>query len=335
MGKIREGDIVSILVTGGAGYIGSVTVELARARGREVVVLDDLSTGHRAAVPPDVVLVEASVGDATVVERTAREHGVTAALHFAGRSRVAESVEDPGLYYRVNVRGAVGLMMGLERAGVRCFIFSSSASVYGSTGSGPLSEESPLAPSNPYGFTKVAVERMLADFSLAYGWRTIALRYFNAAGATQAHGEDHRPETHLIPLALQTARGEGAALEIFGTDYSTPDGTCVRDYIHVEDLAEAHVLALEALDEGHAGGVYNLGNGRGFTVREVLQAVETVTGRPVPVRDGPRRAGDPPMLVASAQRARLDLGWRPRRSELEDIIASAAAWMKKHPDGYL
>jgi UDP-glucose 4-epimerase len=325
---------VSILVTGGAGYIGSVTVEVLRARGRQVVVLDDFSTGHRGAVPPDVTLVEASVGDATVVERTVREHGVTAALHFAARSQVAESVEDPGLYYRVNVRGAVGLITGLERAGVQRFIFSSSASVYGSNEQGPLSEESPLAPSNPYGFTKVAVERMLADFSRAYGWQTIALRYFNAAGATAAHGEDHRPETHLIPLALRAARGEGGPLEIYGTDYSTPDGTCVRDYIHVEDLAEAHVLALEALDAGQAAGIYNLGNGRGFTVHEVLQAVEAVTGNRVPVRVGERRAGDPPMLVASAQRARLDLRWRPHRSELEDIIASAATWMEKHPKGY-
>jgi len=217
---------------------------------------------------------------------------------------------------------------------VRRLIFSSSASVYGESQQGPLSEDAPVAPNNPYGFTKVTVERSLADFSSAYGWRVTSLRYFNAAGATEARGEAHRPETHLIPLAIRAARGEGLPLEIYGTDYATPDGTCVRDYIHVADLAEAHVLALEALDAGKRGGIFNLGNGRGFTVREVLQAVEAATGKPVPVKEGPRRPGDPPMLVASAQRARVELGWRPHRGDLEDIIASAAAWMEEHPGGY-
>jgi UDP-glucose-4-epimerase GalE len=217
---------------------------------------------------------------------------------------------------------------------VRRFIFSSSASVYGGGQQGPLSEDAAVAPNNPYGFTKLALERALADFATAYGWRAVSLRYFNAAGATEALGEDHRPETHLIPLAIRAAWGQGPPLEIYGTDYATPDGTCVRDYIHVADLAEAHVLALEALDAGHRGGPFNLGNGRGFTVREVLQAVEAATGKPVPVKEGPRRPGDPPMLVASAQQARVELGWRPRRGDLEDIIASAAAWMWSHPQGY-
>ena len=326
---------MKVLVIGGAGYVGSHAVLALQAANIGVVVLDDLSTGHRSAVPPDVTFVRAGAGDAGAVERVCRERGVSAALHFAALSSVAESVEQPARYYQANVADGLALLGALERAGVRRFIFSSSASVYGGA-SGPLSESAPLAPGNPYGFTKVILERALADFAAAYGWRSIALRYFNAAGASAAHGEDHRPESHLIPLAIRAARGGGAAppLEIYGTDYATPDGTCVRDYIHVADLAEAHVLALEALDSGHGGGIYNLGSGRGFTVREVLQAVEAATGRPVPVKAGPRRPGDPPMLVASAQRARVDLGWRPHRGEIEDIIASAAAWMEKHPEGY-
>jgi len=325
---------VAILVTGGAGYIGSVTVEVLRARGREVVVLDDLTTGHAEAIPPGVPLVRGSVGDEDRVGQLCRDHGVTAVLHFAARSSVAESVAEPALYWNVNVADAIRLFGELEGAGVRRFIFSSSASVYGGGQQGPLSEEAVVAPNNPYGFTKVALERALADFATAYGWRAVSLRYFNAAGATEERGEDHRPETHLIPLAIRAAWGQGPPLEIYGTDYATPDGTCVRDYIHVADLAEAHVLALEALDAGHRGGIFNLGNGRGFTVREVLQAVETATGKPVPVKEGPRRPGDPPMLVASAQRARVELGWRPHRGDLEDIIASAAAWMRSHPDGH-
>jgi UDP-glucose 4-epimerase len=325
---------MAILVTGGAGYIGSVTVEVLRGRGRDVVVLDDLTTGHAAAIPAGVPLVRGSVGDEDRVVRLCRDHAVTAVLHFAARSSVAESVAAPALYWSVNVSEAIRFFALLEEAGVRRFIFSSSASVYGGGQQGPLSEEAPVAPNNPYGYTKVAVERTLADFAFAYGWRAVSLRYFNAAGATEVHGEDHRPETHLIPLAIRAAWGQGPPLEIYGTDYATPDGTCVRDYIHVADLAEAHVQALEALDAGHRGGIFNLGNGRGFTVREVLHAVEAATGKPVPVREGSRRPGDPPMLVASAQRARVDLGWRPHRGDLEDIIASAAAWMQKHPEGY-
>jgi len=325
---------LSILVTGGAGYIGSVTVEVLRARGRDVVVLDDLSTGHAAAIPPGVPLVRGSVGDENLVVRLCRDHGVTAVMHFAARSSVSESVAEPALYWSVNVSEPLRLFARLEEADVRRFIFSSSASVYGGGRQGPLSEDAPVDPSNPYGFTKLSLERALADFSSAYGWRALSLRYFNAAGATPSRGEDHRPETHLIPLAIRAAWGQGPPLEIYGTDYATPDGTCVRDYIHVADLAEAHVLALEALDGGHHGGIFNLGNGRGFTVREVLHAVEAATGKPVPVREGSRRPGDPPMLVASAQRARVELGWRPHRGDLEDIIASAAAWMEGHPDGY-
>jgi UDP-glucose-4-epimerase GalE len=268
------------------------------------------------------------------VARLCRDHGVTAVLHFAALSSVSESVAEPSLYWSVNVSEALRLFARLEEADVRRFIFSSSASVYGGGLQGPLSEDAAVEPNNPYGFTKVTLERALADFSSAYGWRAVSLRYFNAAGATAARGEDHRPETHLIPLAIRAAWGQGPPLEIYGTDYATPDGTCVRDYIHVADLAEAHVLALEALDGGHRGGIFNLGNGRGFTVREVLHAVEAATGKPVPAREGPRRPGDPPMLVASARRALVELGWRPHRGDLEDIIASAAAWMQGHPDGY-
>lgn len=325
---------MSVLVTGGAGYIGSVAVEALLARGRRVVILDDLSTGHHAAVPPDTPLLQSGVGDAGAVKDLIREHGVTAVLHFAARSTVGESVANPALYWRVNTLEALRLLCVLEECGVRRFIFSSTASVYAGAGDAPLTEQSPLAPGNPYGATKAAIERALEDFSAAYGWRTLSLRYFNAAGASPVRGEDHRPERHLIPLALRASRGEGDALEIYGTDYPTRDGTCVRDYIHVCDLADAHVLALEALESGGPSGALNLGNGRGFSVREVLGAVGKVTGKEVPVKEGPRRDGDPATLVAGSERARRELGWQPRKPAIEEIIADAAAWMEKHPAGY-
>ncbi len=325
---------MSVLVTGGAGYIGSVTAEALRARGREVVVLDDLSTGHRAAVLEGVSFTRGSAGDAALLGDILRRHGITAVMHFAARSIVADSVADPALYWRINVDETLALLGALRESGIRRFIFSSTAAVYGGGEGTALSEKSPLAPGNPYGATKAAVERALGDFSSAYGMRAVSLRYFNAAGATAALGEDHRPETHLIPRALRAARGEGGALDIFGNDYSTRDGTCVRDYVHVSDLADAHVLALEALEAGYAGGALNLGNGRGFSVREVIETVEEVSGGRVPVREAPRRPGDPDTLVASADKARDDLGWRPRFSAIREIIASASAWMDAHPGGY-
>lgn len=325
---------MTVLVTGGAGYIGSVTAEALLARGRRVIVLDDLSTGHRAAVPPEAAFVEAGAGDTRAVGRLLGEHGVSAVLHFAARSVVSESVADPALYWRVNVGDTLRLLQAMEEGGVRRFIFSSTASVYGGAGGGLLTEKSPLAPQNPYGATKAAVERVLGDFTAAYGWRAASLRYFNAAGASPERGEDHRPERHLIPRALGAARGESGALPIHGTDYPTPDGTCVRDYIHVCDLADAHVLALEALESGATGGVWNLGNGRGFSVREVIDTVAAVTGREVPVKAGERRAGDPATLVAGAEKARRDLRWTPRHPAIAEIIASAARWREKHPAGY-
>ncbi|MDP3938385.1 MAG: UDP-glucose 4-epimerase GalE [Deltaproteobacteria bacterium] len=325
---------MSVLVTGGAGYIGSVTAEALRARGREVVVLDDLSTGHRAAVPDGVSFLRGSAGNAALLGDLLRRREITSVMHFAARSIVAESVADPALYWRINVDETLALLGALREPGIRHFIFSSSAAVYEGGEGTALSEKSPLAPGNPYGATKAAVERALADFSSAYGMRAVSLRYFNAAGATSSHGEDHRPETHLVPLALRAARGEGGELDLYGTDYPTRDGTCVRDYVHVSDLADAHVLALEALEAGYPGGALNLGNGRGFSVREVIETVEDVTGRRVPVREAPRRPGDPGTLVAGSEKAREDLGWRPRFAAIREIIASAAAWMETHPGGY-
>lgn len=325
---------MSVLVTGGAGYIGSVTAAALRARGRAPVVLDNLATGHRAAVAPGIPFEQAAAGDAAALRPLLERHGITAVMHFAARSIVAESVSDPALYWRVNVDETLALLALLRESGIRHFIFSSTAAVYGSGEDAVLSEKSPLAPGSPYGATKAAVERALEELSEASDMRAVSLRYFNAAGATADLGEDHRPETHLVPRAIRAARGEGGPLELYGTDYPTRDGTCVRDYIHVSDLARAHILALEALERGYAGGPINLGNGRGFTVREVIAAVEAVTGRRVPLREAPRRAGDPASLVASAEKAAEALGWRPLLTSIEEIIGSAAAWMEAHPEGY-
>jgi UDP-glucose 4-epimerase len=363
-----------VLVTGGAGYVGSVSVEALVAAGHDVVVLDDLSKGHREAVAPRARFVEGSYADAAGLRALLAETSIDAVLHCAARSLVGESVANPALYYRENVAGGVTLLEALREASVRRLVFSSTAAVYGTPASVPIREDAIHAPINPYGETKRAFEGALRWYAGAYGLRSVSLRYFNVAGASARNGEVHDPETHLIPNVLAAVEGRGE-VTVFGTDYATPDGTCIRDYIHVEDLARAHLLALEATapddartagsDEGaaavggavgsaganggaaggaaeqgaaaHGGGAaiaLNLGNGGGFSVREVLTAVEAATGRPVPHRIGPRRAGDPPVLVADASRAQAVLGWEPTHPDLTEIVASAWAWRRAHPGGY-
>jgi UDP-glucose 4-epimerase len=333
---------VRVLVTGGAGYVGGVSVDAILAAGHAAIVLDDVSTGHAAIVPPGVRLVTGSYTDEAVVAGLLRDERIDAILHCAARSLVGESVTEPAKYYRENVAGGVALLEAARSAGVRRLVFSSSAAVYGIPDHTPITEDAPLRPINPYGETKRVVEGALRWYGEAYGLRAVALRYFNVAGATERVGEVHRPETHLIPNVLAAAEG-GPALTLYGDDYATPDGTPVRDYIHASDLADAHLRALDATAPGddrlgpeEAGGllVCNLGNGGGFSVREVLAAAETVVGRPIPHSVGPRRAGDPPVLVASADRAADVLGWRPARPSMEEMIGSAWAWRLAHPDGY-
>jgi UDP-glucose 4-epimerase len=328
-----------VLVTGGAGYVGSVSVEALVAAGHDVLVLDDLSRGHRDALPGGVRLVEGSYGDPVIVGQLLANTPIDAVLHCAARSLVGESVSDPALYYRENVAGGVAFLEVLREAGVRRLVFSSTAAVYGTPASVPIREDAVLAPINPYGETKRTFEGALRWYAAAYGLRSVSLRYFNVAGASGRNGEVHAPETHLIPNVLAAAEGR-AALTVFGIDYPTPDGTCIRDYLHVEDLARAHLLALEATSPGDRVGVgagalaINLGNGGGFSVREVLAAAETVVGRPIPHTIGERRAGDPPVLVADAGRAGEILGWRAQHRDIVEIVASAWAWRQAHPDGY-
>jgi len=320
-----------ILVTGGAGYIGSVVTELLVARGFPVVVVDNLTQGHRAALPDAVEFFRADLLEPEQIARVFEEHPIEAVIHLAAVSVVGESVRQPLRYYQQNVTGLLNLLEAMCRAGTRRIVFSSTASVYGTPEHLPLTEAAPLRPVNPYGWTKVVGEQILADAAEAHGIRAITLRYFNVAGATERCGEAHRPETHLIPCLLEVALGQRPHLELFGTDYDTPDGTGIRDYIHVLDLAEAHLLALEKTQ--HVAGVYNLGTNRGYSVREVIACVETVTGKKIPVREMPRRPGDAPRLVASFERAQRELGWQPRRS-LEEMVASAWRWRQRHPNGY-
>ncbi|HZT80563.1 MAG TPA: UDP-glucose 4-epimerase GalE [Gemmataceae bacterium] len=323
-----------ILVTGGAGYIGSHAVRLFLARGHDVWVCDNLSTGHRKAVPADRLLV-ADLEDTHRLDHALLMHRIEAVVHFAAFAYVGESVRDPAKYYRNNLVNTLNLMDALRRHGVSRFVFSSTCATYGIPERVPITEEEKQQPINPYGNAKLGVERALADYAAAYGWGYAALRYFNAAGASPQGdiGEDHDPETHLIPLAIQAAMGQRPHVEVFGTDYPTPDGTCVRDYVHVDDLAEAHLLALEKLEAGK-GLCLNLGTGRGHSVREVIRTVEEVAGKQVPVKEGPRRPGDPPALVAAADRARRELGWQPRYAELRPIIETAWNWHRTHPRGY-
>lgn len=329
-----------ILVTGGAGYVGSVSVEVLLEAGHEVVVLDDLTTGHRAAVPRTARLVEASYADGDRLMRLLETDRIEAILHCAARSIVGESIEDPARYYRENVAGGVALLEAARRVGVARFVFSSSAAVYGVPDETPIPETAPLRPINTYGETKRTFEAALAAYGAAYGLRSASLRYFNVAGATARLGEDHEPETHLIPNVLRTAAAGGVAepVRVFGDDYPTADGTGIRDYIHVADLGDAHLRAIEATapDDQRtvAPLVCNLGSGGGFSVREVLTAAERVIGRPIPQTVVARRPGDPPVLVAAIDRAAEELGWRPARSSLEEMIASAWDWTQRNPGGY-
>ncbi len=326
---------MSILVIGGAGYIGSVTVEQLVAAGERVVVLDNLSRGHRGAVPEGCPFVEGDLGDAPLVMRTLREHTVETVMHFAAHSLVGESVEKPLLYWENNVQAGITLLRCLAEAGVGQFIFSSTAAVYGEPAEMPITEDAPTAPTNPYGVTKLTFERLLGAADQAHGIRHVSLRYFNAAGATERCGEDHHPETHLIPLVLEVAAGKRARIQIFGDDYPTRDGTCVRDYIHVEDLARAHLLALDHLRGGNPSQTFNLGNGAGFSVQEIIAVAREVAGHAIPAEVAPRRAGDPATLVASSERIADALGWQPQRGDIRDIVESAWQWHQRHPDGWV
>ncbi|MBA2414882.1 MAG: UDP-glucose 4-epimerase GalE [Geodermatophilaceae bacterium] len=309
---------MKLLVTGGAGYIGSVVAAQLLEADHEVTVLDDLSTGHRDAVPAGAHFVEADIADSAKVV-TADFDGV---LHFAAKSLVGESQQRPELYWRTNVAGTLALLDALRHAGVRRIVFSSTAATYGEPDTVPIDETAPTAPTNTYGHSKLAVDRMLGGEALAHGLGAVSLRYFNVAGAHGGFGERHAVETHLIPIALQVAAGEREQLVVYGEDWPTPDGTCVRDYIHVADLAGAHLLAVQACEPG-SHRIYNLGNGAGFSVREVIEAARRVTGHPIPVEVGPRRPGDPAVLVASSERIRAELGWEPAHPEIDVMVADA------------
>ncbi|HEX2034550.1 MAG TPA: UDP-glucose 4-epimerase GalE [Chloroflexota bacterium] len=324
-----------ILVTGGAGYIGSVIVEALVGQGHQVTVIDSLAKGHRAAVTPPATLSTVDLADREAVQRLLTEHGIEAVVHMAADSLVGESMQHPAKYFRNNVINGLHLVEAMLASGVKRMVFSSTAAVYGEPAEVPITEDFPLVPTNVYGESKLAFERMLYWFQRAHGVRWVALRYFNAAGATERLGEDHDPESHLIPIVLQVPLGRRDHVPLFGTDYPTPDGTCIRDYIHVADLAGAHILALEALSRDEVeSAVYNLGDGRGYSNRQVIEAARRVTGHPIPVVESPRRPGDPAALVASSERIRRELGWAPRFGEIEAIVASAWRWHQRLPDGY-
>jgi len=323
---------MKVLVTGGAGYIGSITSEVLLNRGHDVVVFDNLSQGHRAAVPAAAEWVEGDLSAPQEIRDAIEDHRPDAVMHFAARSLVGESMDKPFFYLRDNVVNGLNLLEACVAGGVERFILSSTANLFGAPTSAVIDEQVPIAPGSPYGESKWALERALNWLSKTKGLRFASLRYFNAAGASEMRGEHHTPETHLIPLVLQVAAGQRDHITIFGDDYDTPDGTCIRDYIHVLDLAEAHVLALQALEQGNR--VYNLGYGEGFSVRQVIETARAVTGEAIPEQLGQRRAGDPARLVASSDRIRQELGWAPQFADLEQIIDSAWRWHQQHPDGY-
>ena len=324
-----------VLITGGAGYIGSHAVKALTARGERVVVYDNFGAGHRAAVPAASAVVEGDIHDTARLVDAIATHQVGAVMHFAAWLSVGDSVKDPIGYYRNNVAGALSVLDAMVRSGVRHFVFSSTAAVFGNPEETPITESHPTNPINPYGGTKLTVEQALPGFEQAHGIRSVALRYFNAAGADPdaVLGEDHSPEVHVVPRAIDAALGRGR-FTIFGDDYPTDDGTCLRDYVHVTDLAAAHVLALDALRAGGDSNVYNLGNGRPTSVRDVVNAVERVTGRPVPYVRGSRREGDPAILYASSDRIKRDLGWRPEYEDIDVIVETAWRWRLAHPHGY-
>jgi UDP-glucose 4-epimerase len=325
---------MAILVTGGTGYIGSVTIELLLERGEQVVVLDDLAHGHRAALPDAVPFYEGKIGDRELVARIAREHSLESCIHFAALIEVGESVLDPAKYFENNVGHGIALMGELILAGVRRLVFSSTAAAYGDPDEIPITEQSRKWPKNPYGWSKLFMERLLDAYDTAYGMKFVALRYFNAAGATEKCGEDHRPESHLIPNVLAAALGQQQVIRVFGNSYPTPDGTPIRDYIHVVDLADAHIRALEHLRSGGQSDCLNLGTGSGYSVLEVIECARQVTGRGIALRIEPPRAGDPARLIADPSRAKGLLGWEPAVSDLRTIVRSAWDWRLRHPNGY-
>ncbi len=323
---------MNLFVTGGAGYIGSAAAQALLEAGHSVTVYDSLVTGYRAAVPAGARFVHADLADEQTLAQTLASESYDAVMHFAAFIEAGESMKDPGKFFRNNLANSLALIEAAWRAGVRRFVLSSTAAVYASSDE-PLTEDSPIAPANVYGFTKLAVEQTLEWYCRVHGLHYAALRYFNAAGALPGRGEAHRPESHLIPNVLQVALGQRQAASIYGTDYPTPDGTCIRDYIHIRDLVSAHLLALDALRERERL-IYNLGNGAGYSVRQVIETARRVTGHPIPVVEHPRRPGDAPRLVACSDRIRRELGWDPVYPDLTDILASAWEWHRSHPHGY-
>jgi UDP-glucose 4-epimerase len=323
---------MNIFVTGGAGYIGSATAEALLKAGHSVTIYDSLVTGHRQAVPEGAKFIQADLGYAAALAQALTAEKYDAVMHFAAFIEAGQSMRDPGKFFKNNLANSLDLMETAQRAGVKRFVLSSTAAVFASSDA-PLSEESTIDPANAYGFSKLAIEQSLEWYRRIHGMHFAALRYFNACGALPGRGEAHQPESHLIPLVLQVALGQKDAVNIFGTDYPTPDGTCIRDYIHIADLVSAHLLALEALRE-HDRLIYNLGNGNGYSVREVVETARSVTGCPIPVIEGPRRPGDAPRLVAASEKIRRDLGWSPRHPDLDGIVLSAWDWHRTHPNGY-
>jgi len=325
--------MATILVTGGAGYVGSVCCSQLLDRGHKVVVVDDLSTGHAGAVPHGAVLHRLSISDGVALAEVLTADRFDAVFHFAAKALIPESVANPGTFFDSNVASSIALLEAVRAAGIHRFVFSSSAAVYGNPQSASIDEDDPKDPVNSYGETKLMLERILRWYASAYGWTVAAFRYFNACGATATVGEDHRPETHIIPLLLQTATGERDFFEICGHDYPTPDGTCLRDYVHVVDIAQAHLLALSVLERPGMS-VYNIGTGTSHSVRQVCRVVEQVVGTTLRVREAGRRPGDPAILCASPQRLMRELGWCPKSSDLHSIVRSAWDWKQRHPRGY-
>jgi UDP-glucose 4-epimerase len=323
---------MNVLVTGGAGYIGSVVVERLISHNHNTIVYDNLSKGHVAAIAPEAVFIEGDLLEREKLLRALEQHRIDAVIHLAASSLVGESVEHPHIYFSNNIAAGVTLLDAMLSCGVKRLVFSSTAAVYGAPETIPITEDAPRIPTNPYGESKLAFERLLYWYDEAYQMRYVSLRYFNAAGASERFGEDHHPETHLIPNILRVAAGKAEHVKIFGEDYPTHDGTCVRDYIHVIDLADAHLIALNAMTKGSE--IFNLGYGNGYSVAEVVEMARQITGRWISTEAGPRRAGDPPVLIASSDKIMRDLGWNPRHSELDRIIESAWRWHISHPNGY-
>ncbi|MEO8357508.1 MAG: UDP-glucose 4-epimerase GalE [Chloroflexota bacterium] len=323
---------MNIFVTGGAGYIGSATAEALVQTGHQVTVYDSLVTGHREAVPTGVKFIEADLSDSHTLAETLTSQKFEAVMHFAAFIEAGESMKEPGRFYHNNFTNSLALMETAVRAGVKRFVLSSTAAVFKSSDE-PLTEDSPLGPTNVYGHTKLLIEQTLEWYRQIHGLHFAALRYFNACGALPNHGEAHQPESHLIPLVLRVPLGESDSANIYGTDYPTPDGTCIRDYIHIADLVSAHLLALDGLSERDSL-IYNLGSGNGYSVREVIETARQVTGHPIPVNELPRRPGDSARLVASSEKIKRELGWKPEHDNLQDIISSAWQWHQSHPKGY-